>query len=74
MPSKISEQTLDIDEELCGCFIDWQNAFDSVDWTKLMQTLNRTGIDRCEKKKYLSANCTWIKVLKYDWTKGRREV
>jgi hypothetical protein len=24
----ISEQTLDIDEELCACFIDWQKTFD----------------------------------------------
>jgi hypothetical protein len=74
MPSEISEQTLDIDEELGVCFINWQNAFDSVDWTKLMQILNGTGIDRYEKKKYLSANCAWITVLRYDWTEGRREV
>jgi hypothetical protein len=26
----ISEQTLDIDEELCTCFTDWQRAFDDV--------------------------------------------
>jgi hypothetical protein len=26
----ISERTLDIDEELCACFIDWQKAFDCV--------------------------------------------
>jgi hypothetical protein len=24
----ISERTLEIDEELCVCFIDWQKAFD----------------------------------------------
>jgi hypothetical protein len=24
MPRIISEQTLDVDEELCACFIDWQ--------------------------------------------------
>jgi hypothetical protein len=24
----ISEQTLEIDEELCVCFIDWQKVFD----------------------------------------------
>jgi hypothetical protein len=35
----ISERTLDIDEELCACFIDWQKAFDRVKWTKLMQIL-----------------------------------
>jgi hypothetical protein len=26
----ISEQTLEIEEELCVCFIDWQKAFDHV--------------------------------------------
>jgi len=36
---------LEIDEELCICFIDWQTAFDRVNWTKLIQILKRTGID-----------------------------
>jgi len=41
----IAERTLEIDEELCVCFIDWQKAFDHVNWTKLIQILKRTGID-----------------------------
>jgi hypothetical protein len=24
-------------EELCACFIDWQDVFDRVKWEKLMQ-------------------------------------
>jgi hypothetical protein len=40
----ISEQTLDIDEELCACFIDCQQVFEHVKWIKLMQTLKETGI------------------------------
>ena len=40
----ISERTLEIDEELSVCFIDWQKAFDRVNWTKLMQILKETGI------------------------------
>jgi len=40
----ISERTLEIDEELSVCFIDWQ-AFHRVNWTKLMQILKETGID-----------------------------
>jgi len=40
----ISERTLEIDEELCVCFIDWQKAFDRVNWTKLIQILKGTGI------------------------------
>jgi len=45
----IAERTLEIDEELCICFIDWQKAFDHVNWTKLMQILKRTGINWRER-------------------------
>jgi hypothetical protein len=37
----ISERTLEIDEELCAYFIDWQKAFDSVKRTKLKQILKK---------------------------------
>ena len=30
----ISERILDIEEELCACFIDWQKEFDRVNWNK----------------------------------------
>jgi hypothetical protein len=40
----ISELTLYIDEELCSCFIDLQEIFDHVNWTKLMQILKGTGM------------------------------
>jgi hypothetical protein len=46
----ISERTLDIYEELCACFIDWQKAFDRVSWTKLMQILKGIGIDWRERR------------------------
>jgi hypothetical protein len=46
----ISEQTLDIDEELWACFIDWQKAFDCLNWTKLMQILKGTGINWRERR------------------------
>jgi len=51
----ISERTLEIDEELCACFKDWQMAYDHANWTILMQILKKlvfTGT----KKKRLSAN------------------
>jgi hypothetical protein len=35
----MSQRTLNLDEEFCLCFIDWQTAFDHVNWTKLMQVL-----------------------------------
>ena len=46
----IAERTLEIDEELCICFIDWQNTFDPVNWTKLMQILKISGIDWRERR------------------------
>ena len=46
----ISEQTLEIDEELCVCFTDWQKVFDRVNWTKLIHILKGTGIDWCERR------------------------
>ena len=46
----IAERTLEVDEELCVCFVDWQKAFDRVKWTKLMQILRRTGIDWRERR------------------------
>ena len=45
MMTIIAERTLEIDEELCVCFIDWQKAFNRVNWTKLMQILKRIDID-----------------------------
>jgi hypothetical protein len=41
---------LDIGEEICVCFIDWQEAFDRVKWTKLMEILKKTGINWCERR------------------------
>jgi len=46
----IAELTLEIDEELCVCFKNWQKAFDRVNWTKLMQILKRNGIDWRERR------------------------
>ena len=45
----MSEHTLDVDEEFFACFIDWQKAFDHVNWTQLMQILKVTGIDWHER-------------------------
>jgi len=45
-----TERTLYTDKETCACFIDWQKAYDPVKWTKLMQILMGTGINRRERK------------------------
>jgi len=39
-----------MDEELCAGFIEWQKIFDRVNWTKLMQILKETGIERLNRK------------------------
>jgi len=44
------QEQIDIDEELCACFIDWQNVFVRVNWTKLKQVLKGTGIDWRERR------------------------
>ena len=46
----IAERTLEIEEEMCVCFTDWQKTFDRVNWTKLMQVLKRIGIDWRERR------------------------
>ena len=67
-----AERSLEIDEELCICFIDWQKAFDRVNWTKLMQILKISGIDWREIR--LISKLYMIRELKCDWTEGRQEV
>ena len=49
----ISEQAMEIDEVLCACFVDWQEAFDRVKWNKLMQIINETGIEWRIRRLYL---------------------
>ena len=46
----IAERSLEIDVELCVCFIDWQKAFGLVNWTKLKQILKKIGIDWRERR------------------------
>jgi len=46
----VSERNLEINDDLCVCFIDWKQAFDRVKWTKLMQILKGTGIDWRERR------------------------
>jgi len=57
----ISKRTLHIHEELCAYFIDWQNSFDSANWTELIQIL-MGNVSTGDKRKWF-ANCTRIAVL-----------
>jgi len=50
----ITERTLEIDAELCVCFIDWQKVFNRVNWTKLMQILKVRRVRRLISKLYMA--------------------
>ena len=63
---------LEIDEGLCVFFMDWQKAFDRVNWTKLMQILKRTGIDWRERQLIsnldidIFVDCNWVNT-RWQW-------
>ena len=54
----ISERELEVKEEMCLCFIDWQKAFDRVDWTKLLEMLRNIGVNW---RKHQFATYRWDK-------------
>jgi hypothetical protein len=64
----ISERTLEIDEELRVCFVDWQKEFDRVNWTKLMQIIKETGIDWREIR--LNSNLYMAQSVKVQLNRG----
>ena len=41
----LSERTIEVGKELNVCFIDYEKAFDRVDWNKMMRILKQIGID-----------------------------
>ncbi|KAJ4443092.1 hypothetical protein ANN_04742 [Periplaneta americana] len=41
----IGERYLEKNEEVYGVFVDLENAFDTVDWNKLMGILKKVGVD-----------------------------
>jgi hypothetical protein len=46
----IPKRTLDIYMKKCACFVDCQNAFDHINWTKLMQILKGADINWRERR------------------------
>jgi len=41
----LSERSLDHDNELFVCFVDFEKAFDRVNWTKLLNIMAKIGVD-----------------------------
>jgi len=68
----ISERTLEIDEELCVCFTDWQKAFDRFNWTKLIQILKGTCIDW--RKRRLIRNLYMAQSVKVRLNRGETRI
>ncbi len=46
----LGERSLEVNKEIYVCFIDYEKAFDRVDWRKLMEILRRMGIDYRDRK------------------------
>ena len=40
----ISERVLDVKEDMCLCFIDFQKAFDRAHWSRLLELLEILGL------------------------------
>ena len=66
------QQTLDMDKEMCACFIDWQKACDGVNWTKLMQIVKGTGINWCKGRLISKLYMDQSVKLKLDQEETRR--
>ena len=47
------ERSLEYNKKVYVCFVDYEKAFDRVDWTKLMEILCNIGVRGC----FLEKNC-----------------
>ena len=41
----LSERCIQHDQDLYICFVDYEKAFDRVNWTRLMEVLSAIGVD-----------------------------
>ena len=41
----LCESNLELDNELCRCFVDFEKSFDRVNWIKMMEILKMIGVD-----------------------------
>src|SRR5215471_8261451 len=57
---------------MCVCFIDWQKAFDRVNWTKLMQILKEIDIEWRERK--LISNLYMAQSVKIRLNRGETSI
>ena len=46
----LTERSLEVDRDAYVCFVDYEKAFDRVDWKKLMRVLRRLGVDYRDRR------------------------
>ena len=46
----LTERSLEVDRDVYVSFIDYEKAFDRVDWKKLMRVLRRLGVDYRDRR------------------------
>jgi hypothetical protein len=46
----VCERSLELDNELCVCFVDFEKAFDRINWAKMMEVLKNIGVDWRDKR------------------------
>jgi len=46
----LTERSLEVDRDVYVCFVDYEKAFDRVDWKKLMRVLKRLGVDYRDRR------------------------
>ena len=46
----LSEKSIEFDKEIYVCFVDFEKAFDRVDWVKMMDILKKVGVDWRDRK------------------------
>jgi hypothetical protein len=46
----MAERSIEHDQDVYVCFVDYEKAFDRVDWTKLMEILKCLGVDWKERR------------------------
>ena len=66
----ISERVLDVKEEMCLCFVDWQKASERVDWTKLLEMLRNIGVNWRERRLILICNLYMRQRIKLHLNQG----
>jgi len=50
----LCERSLEYGKEVYICFVDFEKAFDRVNWIKMMATLKRLGVDWKDRRIYKS--------------------